>query len=154
MLRKNWEKLKDFLSHTGSFFKVICLPETWLDDRNGEISLYQLPQYTAIHQHRSPHKSGRGGGMYIHDSLNFKSARELDTNIKNIESLSIELISKKSKNTTLLTIYRPLDGDFKAFNTFLKDVCFISLKPNKLFCATGDFKLNVSTTAKMKLRNF
>ena len=59
--------------------------------------LYQLPQYTAIHQNRSPsHKSGRGGGisMYIHDSLNFKSRRELDINTKNVESLSIELISK------------------------------------------------------------
>ena len=46
---KNFEKLKDFLSQTGSFFKVLCLTETWLIDRNSESSLYQLPQYTAIH---------------------------------------------------------------------------------------------------------
>ena len=74
--KKNFEKLKDFLSQTGSFFKILCLTETWLDDRNSESSLYQLPQYTAIHQNKSPsHKSGRGGGisMYIHESLNFKS---------------------------------------------------------------------------------
>ena len=77
--------------------------------------------------------------MYIHDSLNFKSGRELDINMKNVESLSIELISKNSKNTFLSTI----DGDFKAFNTFLKDVYFISLKSNKLFYATRDFNLNV-----------
>ena len=117
--KKNFEKLKDFLSQTGSFFKVLCL--TWLDDRNSESSLYQLPQYTAIHQHRNPsHKSGRGGGisMYIHDSLNFKSRKELDINMKNVESLSIELISKNSKNTVLSTIYRRLDCGFKAFNTF------------------------------------
>ena len=37
--KKNFEKLKDFLSETGSFFKVICLTETWFDDRNSESSL-------------------------------------------------------------------------------------------------------------------
>ena len=46
---KNFEKLKDFLSQTGTFFKVLCLTETWLIDRNSESLLYQLPQYTAIH---------------------------------------------------------------------------------------------------------
>ena len=62
--KKNFEKRKDFHSQRGSFFKVLCLTETWLDDRNSEILLYQLPQYTAIHQHRSSsHKSGRGGGI-------------------------------------------------------------------------------------------
>ena len=80
--KKNFEKLKDFFSQTGSFFKVLCLTETWFHDRNNESSLYQLPQYTAIHQNRSSHKSGRGGGitMYIHESLNFKSQRDLDIN--------------------------------------------------------------------------
>ena len=52
--KKNFEKLKDFLSQSGSFFKVLYLTETWLDDRNSECSFYQLPQCTAIYQHRSP----------------------------------------------------------------------------------------------------
>ena len=149
--KKNFEKLKDFLSQTGSFFKVLCLTETWFDDRNSESLLYQLPQYTDIHQHGSPsHKSGRGGGIsvYIHDSLKFKSRRELDINKKNVESLSIELISKNSNNTVLSTIYRAPEGDFKAFNTFLKDVYSISLKSNKLFYVTGDFNLNVLDYSK------
>ena len=144
--KKNFERLKDFLSQTGSFFKVLYLTETWFDDRNSESSVYQLPKYTAIHQYRSPsHKSGRGGGMsmYINDSLNFKSRRELDIITKNVESLLIELISKNSKRTILSTIYRPADGDFKAFSTFLEDVYSIFLKSNKLFYATVDFKLNV-----------
>ena len=69
--KKKFERLKDFLSQTGSFFKVVCLTETWFDDRNSESSLYQLPQYTAIHQHRSPsHKSrqgeGRGWNKHVH----------------------------------------------------------------------------------------
>ena len=154
-VKKKFEKLEDFLSQTGSFFKVLYITGTQFDDRNSESQLYQLPQYTAIHQHRSPsHKSGWGGAisMYIHDSLNVKSRMELDVNTKNVESLSIELISKYLKNTFLTTIYRPPDGGFKAFNTFLKDVYSISLKSNKRFYATGDFNLNVTTKMK-KLRN-
>ena len=60
-----------------------------------------------------------------------------------MESLSIELIPKNPKNTVLPTIYRSTDGDFKAFNTFLKDVYSISLKSHKLFYTTGNFNLNV-----------
>ena len=100
------------------------------------------------------HGGGGGGGgisMYIHDSLNFKSQRELDINTKNVKSLSINFIPKNSKSTVLSTIYRSPDGDFKAFNTFLKDVYSTSLKSNKLFYATGDFNRNV---LDYKVRNF
>ena len=35
--KKNFEKLKDFLSQTGSFFKVLCLTETWFHDRTVKV---------------------------------------------------------------------------------------------------------------------
>ena len=57
--------------------------------------------------------------QHIHDSQNFKSLWNLDINTKNVESLSIEFISKNSKNAVPSTISRPPDGDFKAFNPFL-----------------------------------
>ena len=100
--KKNFQKPKDFLSQTGSFFKVLCLTETRFYDRNRESSLYQLPQYTAIHQHRNPyHKSGRGSGisMYTHDSMNFKSRRDLDINTKC--RVSINRINIKKNQKTL-----------------------------------------------------
>ena len=93
------EKLWKSLSQTGLFRKVTCLTETWFDDRNSKRSLYQLPQYTANHQHRSPsHKSGGGkrvggvGGisMYIHDSLNLTKFENTYGFIKSI-ILSISL---------------------------------------------------------------
>ena len=90
--KKHFEKLKDFLSQAGSFFKALCLTKTCFDDRNSKSLLYQLPQYTVIHQHESPsHKSGRGRGgisMSIHDSLNWKSRRHLDINTKNVVSIN------------------------------------------------------------------
>ena len=79
--------------------------------------------------------------IYVHGSLKFKSRRDLDINTKNVESLSIELISKNSKNTVLSTIYSRPDGGFKAFNTFLKGIYSISLKSNKLFYVTRYFSL-------------
>ena len=90
--KKNFEKLKDFLSQTGSFFNVLYLTQTWFNDRNSESSLYQLPQYTTMNypQHKSSsHKSGQGDGIsiYIHDSLNFKYQKDLGINTKNVASL-------------------------------------------------------------------
>ena len=79
--------------------------------------------------------------IYIHGSLKFKSRRDLEKKKKNVESLSIELISKNSKNTVLSTIYSRPDGGFKAFNTFLKGIYSISLKSNKLFYVTRYFSL-------------
>ena len=38
--KKFFEKLKDLLSQTCSFFKGLCFTETWFDDRNSESSLY------------------------------------------------------------------------------------------------------------------
>ena len=80
-----------FLKQTQTaLLKVLCSTETRFDDRNSESSLYQQPQYTTIHQYRSPsHKSGRGGdiSMCIHDSLNFKFRKDLYINTKNVESI-------------------------------------------------------------------
>ena len=80
-----------FLKQTQTaLLKVLCSTETRFDDRNSESSLYQLPQYTTIHQYGSPsHKSGRGGdiSMCIHDSLNFKFRKDLYINTKNVESI-------------------------------------------------------------------
>ena len=70
------------------------------------------------------------------------------------ESRSIELILKNSKITVLSTIYRPPDGDFKAFNTFSKDICSIYLNPNKLSYDTGDFSINVLDFNKNEKENF
>ena len=45
-VKKDFEKLEDFLSQTGPFFDVPRLTETWFDDRNSESLLYQLPQHS------------------------------------------------------------------------------------------------------------
>ena len=65
--KKNFEKLKDILSQTGSLFKVLCLTETWFDDRSSENSFYLLPQSTTIQQYRSSsQKNGRRWHKHVH----------------------------------------------------------------------------------------
>ena len=82
--------------------------------------------------------------------LSIKSQRDLESKTQKSEFLSRELMSKNSKNIVLSLIYRPPDGDFKAFNTFLKDLYPISFKANKRFYATGTITLTFLTTTKIK----
>ena len=53
-MNKNFEKLREYLSHAKGNFSVIALTETWCnDDETDKNSLWQLPNYTAIHQIRN-----------------------------------------------------------------------------------------------------
>ena len=63
-MNKNFQKLKDFQNgHTNSF-KIVVLADTWLKDENAnKNSLYQVPNYTAIHIIRKSLRKGRG--MFI-----------------------------------------------------------------------------------------
>ena len=63
-----------------------------------------------------------GISMYIHDSLNSKYQRDLDINTKKCRVSVNRINIKKFKKHYLWTIYRPLGGDFKKFNAFLKDI--------------------------------
>ena len=88
-------------------------------------------------------------------SYNILNAESLDINTKNLESPSIELISKNSKITVLSTICRPPDGDFKALTLFWKMYIPFSWSPINFFMSPGTLTLTFSTTTKMKkLRNF
>ena len=80
--------------------------------------------------------------------MNAKCKRNLDITTRNVEPLLITLMSNNSKSTVMSTTYRPPDGDFKCFNTFLRDLYSIALKSNELFYAT--FNLNVLDCEKKK----
>ena len=52
-------------------FSIIALKETRVsDDKADRSSLWQLPNYTIIHQIRNKGQEGGGIGLYIHNSLN------------------------------------------------------------------------------------
>ena len=59
IMNKNVEKVREYLSHVKGNFSIIGLPGTWCsDDKADKNSLWQLPNYTAIHQIRNSDQKG------------------------------------------------------------------------------------------------
>ena len=58
----------------------------------------------------------------MHKSLSFKQREDLNINYDVIQSLSIEILSTKSKNIILNTIYRPPNGDMKQSETHFNPI--------------------------------
>ena len=71
--------------------------------------MYELPNYKSIHQIRN---YGKGGGVsiYIKDSINFKPRPDLSINNTNVESISVELLCNKNRNTLINVLHRPPKG--------------------------------------------
>ena len=121
----------------------VCFSETWLDESSlTSQSLYELPHYKSIHQIRN---YGKGGGVsiYIKDSIDFKPRPDLSINNIDVESISVELLCKKNRNTLINVLYRPLKGLTEPFEKFLNCIFHKTKKSNKKFHIAGDFKLNV-----------
>ena len=103
-------------SHVKGNFSIIALTETWCrNDKVDENSLWQLPNYTTIHQTRSSGQKGGGIALYVHNSLNYKVPKNKNINNNDIECLNIEIVSKTSKNVIISRTYRPPRGDAHKF---------------------------------------
>ena len=103
---KLW-KLKLFLSSLDFSFSVICFSETWFDDLDN--SAYDLSIYINKHQVRSDSR-GAGVSIYIHSSLKFKERPDLSIISKDIETLTPEILSDKTRNILVKVLCRPPMG--------------------------------------------
>ena len=103
-INKNFENFK-FLSNLNFSFSIICFPETWLNDSNVDNSNYELPNYVSVHQIRNHYKGG-GVSVYIHKNFEFKIRNDLSINSKDIESIGVELLYEKRRNTLFNVVYR------------------------------------------------
>ena len=111
-------QLHCFLNLLNFTFSVICLSETWWDDlATIEKSLYELPNYNSTHQARGDRK-GSGVSIYIHKSLDFTVKPDLSINNNDIESLTLEILSNKKRNTLINALYRPPNGQIEPFENF------------------------------------
>ena len=132
---------------------MICLSEPWWDDlATIEKFLYELPNYKSTHHTRGDRK-GSGVSIYIHKSLDFTLKPNLGINNNDIESLTIEVLSNKERNTLINALYRPPKGQIEPFENFLNKIFSKIKKSNKLFHIAGDFNLNLldhDTNRKMQ----
>ena len=96
--------LKCFLSTLNSSFSIICFSETWLNDLNVYDLNYELPNYISAHQITSQYKEGEVS-VYIHK--NVLASMIFSINCRDIESLYVELLHEKRRNTLMLSIDHP-----------------------------------------------
>ena len=155
-MNKNFEKLREYLSHAKGNFSVITLTETWCnDDETDKNSLWQLPNYTAIHQIRKSSKKGGGIALYVHNSLNYKIPKNKNINNNDIECLNIEIVSKTSENVMVSCIYRPPRGDAHKFLDEMKGHIIKNKFQEKPLFLVGDLNINFSDYSRyIHVRNF
>ena len=152
-MKKNFDEFKDFINSLNYNFSVITLTETWcLDDPRNE-SLFKLKNYTSLHQARFGGRTGGGTCAFIHNSLTFNKRSDLCVNNNDIESLSIEIINAKIKNTIVNVTYRQPAGNIKVFEDSFKKILEPKTHKNLPTYITGDFNLNLldyKTNIKVK----
>ena len=152
-MKKHFEEFRDFLTDINYEFSVICLTETWcLDDPRNE-SLFKLNNYTSIHQARKGERNGGGTCIFIHNSLCFNERVDLCVNNNDMESLSVEIINKGTKNIIVNVTYRQPAGDMEVFEKSFKNILSLNNHNNKSIYLTGDFNLNLidyKSNAKVK----
>ena len=143
-INKNFENLKSLLHEVKHDFKVIVLTESWLKDENADQnSLFQIPNYTPIHQIRQGSVKGGGICIYIHKSLNFKIRNDRSKCTPDIEALSIEIIKEDNKKNIVITrLYRPPRGVEKKFKNEYKNLIEKNNDINKEIYFIGDINLN------------
>ena len=142
-INANFESFKNLLEESKYVFNIICLSETWSNDKEFfENSNYHLQDYDAIHYQRRLAKRGGGILIYIKKNLTYRIRENLNLSDCNGEFLTIEIINKSSKNHIVTCCYRPPSGNAKKFSEHLNKIIDKTNSENKCFFGLGDFNLN------------
>ena len=75
-------------------------------------------------------------------NLKFNVRDGIDIFNESVETLSIEILSKKSRNIVIAAVYRPPKGNSKLFKDFCKDFLNKQEMSNKAAFLLRDFNLN------------
>ena len=119
-------------------FDIICLTETWLDQRtsNNTISLNDYNLY------RRDRVGDNHGGVCVYVKQNIYSRRRSDIERPNIECVWIE-VSVHNKKLLLGTFYRPPNSPQEALSS-IEDSISLAFDTNiQHILITGDFNLDI-----------
>ena len=105
-------------------------------------SLYELPNYTSIHQVRKQNKKGGKSLIVYPPIIECKIRNDLSINY-DVESISTELLFENRNNTIFNVLYRQPEGQIEPFDKFLKEIFWPIKSSNKQFHVVGDFNLDV-----------
>ena len=155
-MHKNIDKLKDFLNDIKGKFSVIVLSETWIDDDKADLnSLFHILSYSFILEKRRTNYKGGGLGIYVHKTLDNKILRNLAKNTEKIETSTLEIENKNSKNILISTAYRPSRGSQSKFLEEIEQIVHNGKHFTKSFFLLGDLNLNsLDYASSAPLKNF
>ena len=118
-------------------------------------SLFRIPNYSFIHKKQKANHKGGGLGIYVHKTLDYKILPNLAKNTEIIETFTIEIENKNSKNILISALSRPPRGSQSKFLEEIEQVVHNSKHSTKSSFLVGDLNLNsmdyVSTTP---IKNF
>ena len=142
-LSKNFDALKELLFITKYRFSMICVTETWLNEKSP--LLFDIDNYSLLHVDRRDMKGG-GVAIYVNDIYQFKIRKDLYFSNNSAESLFIEVENLRLKNVVIGVIYRP---PHLSVDTFLGDIEVIFHKlssENKDIHLAGDYNIDILKT--------
>ena len=117
-------------------------------------SLFHIPNYSFIHEKRKTNHKGGGLGIYVHKTLDYKILPNLAKNTENIETFTIEIENKNSKNILISAVYRPPRGNQSKFLEEIEQVVRNSKHSTKSFFLVGDLNLRLRFLGVHPLKTF
>lgn len=140
-LRKNFSRIKDCLKVSTKQFSVIAVSETWL--RQDQEDSVQLEGYDFFPANRLNVNKKRGGGvaLYVKSTFQCEKVKNMTISIENVmDCVTIEIISKKSKNIMVSCVYRAPESNIHIFENKFTEM--FDAKRNKLLFVCGDFNID------------
>ncbi|XP_065671724.1 uncharacterized protein LOC136089600 [Hydra vulgaris] len=143
-LKKNFENLCNSFEENLTIFSVICLTETWCSSADSNLdNNFKIPGYNLISLGRKTNKRGGGLIIYVKENLRYFVRHDMSISDVNIEVLTIEILSNKTKNIVISCCYRTPTGEINTFSSFLHDDIVNKINhEKKLLYIFGDLNLN------------
>ena len=118
-------------------------------------STHELPNYISKHQARSDCRGVVGVSISIYNSLKFKERSDFSIKNKDIESLTLKILSHKTRDVLVNVLYTPPVGQYEQFENFLTTSFSRTKSCNKDIHIAGDFNLDLlDHDANKKVKDF
>ena len=139
----NFDQLETLLTTLKVEFDILGITKSRLKTGNQPINNIDLKGYVV---ESTPTDASCGGALlYINKNINYKLRKDLKIHkSKEVESIFIEIINKKERNTIIRCIYRHPCMDTREFNdTFLQNNLEKLSYENKDIILMGNFNIDI-----------
>lgn len=122
----------------------ICISQTWLS--NADKKIYCFPSYSSEYCHRDASNHG-GAAIFVHSSLTYKRRLDLALNVRDCESVWVEIdkstFGNLNKNTLFGFIYRFPSSSIQKVCSAFDRVLKLVTDESKNVVVLGDINLNL-----------